>query len=551
MSISRRTCLKLASSSLILASAAASAAPHAGGPYKAALTLLKTYLDRHLAAYSLPGITVALADGSGFSTTLTAGWADVERKRPVTPGHYFQIGSISKSLCALAILKLVDEGKLSLDAEIKTLLPEYPIEGEPVTVRHLLTHSSGLASDPPLAPRTGPLWQGFTPGSAFSYSNTGFQMLGLIVAKLRGKPYPAALAEDVLGPLGMKEARSSIVSDDRDKHAIGYAPYFPDRLYPRGGRLGFGPWITMVNAAGCVTAAPGAMAAYLKWLIDSAAGKGVPLLSPASRKLFGSPAIEAAEFGTGAHYAFGLAILPIDERPVLYHTGGMLAYSSAIMVDEAAGLGAFASVNARAEDSYRPRQVTAYAIRLMRAAKEGKPLPPVPDIRTATKLDDPAKLAGSFRSANGTQVELVPLGDGLGVRRNGVTLPLQGGDDSFTVVGPGEETSGLKLDIKDGVVRSVGWKSDLYGEGVSGEIPEALRRCAGLYDSGSPWVGMMEILARPDGLWFGGTTPLIPLSDGSFRLGTDESSPERVRFDSDLNGIPQRMLFSGVDLLRV
>ena len=551
MIVSRRNCLKLATSGLVLASAAAPAvAATASGPYKAAIGLLKTYLDRHLAAYSLPGVTVALADGHGFSTILTAGWADAERKRPVTPAHYFQIGSISKSLASLAVLKLVDEGKLSLDTQIWTLLPEFPIEGPPVTVRHLLTHSSGLASDPPLAPRTGKLWQGFTPGSQFSYSNTGFQMLGLIVAKLRGKSYAEALAEDVLGPLGMIEARSSILPADRDKHAVGYAPYFPDRTYPRGGRLGFGPVITMTNAAGCVTATPGAMAVYLKWLIDSGSGKGIPLLSQASRRLFSTPAIEAAEFGAGAHYALGLAIFPIDERPVLYHTGGMLAYSSAIMVDEAAEVGVFASVNARAEDSYRPRQVTAYAIRLMRAVKEGKALPPVPQIRAATKLDDAAKLAGSFRSADGKQIELVAAGDGLALWQNGMTLPLQGGDDSFTVVGPGEETSGLKLDLKDGVVRSVGWKSDLYGAGA-GEIPQALRRCAGLYDGGSPWVGMMEVVARADGLWLGGTTPLAPLPDGSFRLGSDEWSPERVRFDSDLNGIPQRMLFSGVDLLRV
>lgn len=550
MIVSRRNCLKLASSGLVLASASASAAAKMGDPYKAAIGLLKTYLDRHLAAYSLPGITVALADGNGFSTTLTAGWADVERRRPVTPAHYFQIGSISKSLASLAVLKLVDESKLSLDSEIKTLLPDYPIEGQPVTVKHLLTHSSGLASDPPLAPRTGKLWQGFAPGSQFSYSNTGYQMLGLIVAKLRGKPYAAALAEDVLGPLGMTEARASIVSADRDRHALPYAPYFPDRAYPRGGRLGPGPWITMVNAAGCVTAAPAAMANYIQWLIGSAAGKGTALLSPASRKLFSTPAIEAAEFGAGAHYALGLAVLPIDERLVLYHTGGMLAYSSAIMVDEAAGIGAFASVNARAEDSYRPRQVTAYAIRLMRAVKEGKPLPPVPAIRTATKLDEPAKLTGSFKAADGRMAELALSGDGLALRQNGVTLPLQGGDESFTVVGPGDETSGLKLDIKDGVVRSLGWKDTLYGAGA-GETPQSLSRYAGLYDGGSPWVGMMEVVARADGLWVGGTTPLVPLPDGSFRVGSDEWSPERVRFDSEMDGVPQRMQFSGVDLLRV
>jgi CubicO group peptidase (beta-lactamase class C family) len=551
MIISRRNALKLASSGLVLASASASAASQATGPYKAAIGLLKTYLDRHLAAYSLPGITVALADGNGFSTTLTAGWADVERKRPVTAAHYFQIGSISKSLCSLAILKLVDEGKLSLDTQIWTLLPEFPIEGPPVTVRHLLTHSSGLASDPPLAPHSGKLWQGFTPGSQFSYSNTGFQMLGLIVAKLRGKPYAAALAEDVLGPLGMTEARPAILSADRDKEAVGYSPYFPDRTYPRGGRLGFGPWGTMTEASGCVAATAGAMAIYIKWLIDSASGKGTPLISAASRKMFGAPAIESAEFGPGAHYALGLAILAIDDRPVLYHTGGMLIFSSAIMVDEEAGVGAFASVNARAEESYRPRGVTAYAIRLMRAVKEGKPLPPLPEIRTATKVDGQESFIGTFRSSDGKVIELVPFGDGRGLRYNGQTLPLQTEGDSFTVVGPGDATSSIKLDLAGGGIRSVGWKDTLYGEATSAKLPEAQRLYAGLYDGGNPWIGMMEIVARPDGLWLGGTTPLVPLEDGSFRVGTDEWSPERVRFDSEIDGVPQRMLFSGVDLLRV
>lgn len=549
MIVSRRNCLKLASSGLVLASAPATAAI-AEGPYKAAIGLLKSYLDKHLAAYSLPGITVALADGNGFSTILTAGWADVERRRPVTSAHYFQIGSISKSMAGLAILKLVDEGKLSLDSDVATLLPEYPIEGDAVTVRHLLTHSSGLPDDAPLAPRTGKLWQGFKPGSQFSYSNTGYQMLGQIVAKLRRKPYADAVTEDVLKPLGMGEAKGAILSADRALHALPYSPFYPDRAYPRGGKLGPGPWITMTEASGCVTATPAAMARYIEWLIGSAAGKGIALLSPASRKLFTTPAIEASEFGSGAHYALGLAILPIDDRPVLYHTGGMLAYSSAIMVDEAAGLGAFASVNARAEDSYRPRQVTAYAIRLMRAVKEGKPLPPLPEIRSATKLDDPVKLTGRFKAADGGMIELVTSGDGLGLRHEGVVLPLQGGEDIFTVAGPGDETSALKLDIKEGKILSVGWRDKLYGEGAA-ETPQSLRRFAGLYDGGSPWVGMMEIVARADGLWAGGVVPLVPLPDGSFRLGADEWSPERVRFDSEIDGIPQRLLFSGVDLLRV
>jgi len=561
MIVSRRHCLQLATlatGGLALASAsAAEKGAVSPGPYRGAIEALKRYVEAHLAAYSVPGITIALADGAGFSTTLVAGWSNVERKLAVTPAHYFQIGSISKSLASLALLKLVDEGRLSLDDDARTHLPEIRVQnGKPFTLRQMLTHSTGLPADAPIGPRggDGSFWQGFAPGTQFSYSNLAYQMIGMIVAKLRGKPYGDALAEDVLRPLGMGEAFPAIRPVDRDHYAQGYAPFYPDRTYPRGGRLAAGPDFTFTQAAGCVAATPGIMAIYLKWLIDSAAGKGVPLLKPETRKLFTKPAIEATEFGQGAHYALGLAVLPLDDKPVLYHTGGMMAFSSSLMVDEAAGVGAFASVNARAEDSYRPRAVTTYAIRLMRAVREGKPLPAPPTIPSATKVDDAKSLAGTYRSANGQSVELVPAGDGLALRAGGGLLPLQnGGEGNFTVAGPGDETSGLHLDIDKGKVRSMGWRSSLYtADGrAPAELPEALKRCAGLYDGGNPWIGMMEVEARPDGLWLGGTTPLVALPDGSFRVGADEWGPERVRFDLEFDGRPQRMNLSGADLLRV
>jgi CubicO group peptidase (beta-lactamase class C family) len=560
MDISRRHCLQLATlatGGLALASASGAEKGAPAGPYKAAVEALRRYVEHHLKAYGLPGITIALADGAGFSTTLTAGWADVELKRPVTPAHYFEIGSISKSLASLALLKLVDEGRLSLDDDAKVHLPEIRVtNGKPFTIRHMLTHSSGLPSDPPIGPRggDGAFWQGFAPGTQFSYSNVCYQMIGMILSRLRGKPYAEALAEDVLRPLGMGEAFAAIRPADRDHYAQGYAPFHPDRLYARGGRLAAGPDFTFTNAAGCVAATPGVMAAYLRWLIDSAAGKGVALLKPETRKLFSTPAIEAAEFGQGAHYALGLAVVPLDDRPILYHTGGMLAFSSSLMVDEAAGVGAFASVNARAEDSYRPRAVTAYALRLMRAVREGRKLPEPKDVPSATKVEDAAALAGTYRAADGSAVELVPAGDGLALRAGGAVLALHNaGDGNFTVVGPDERTSGLHLDMDKGKIRTLGWRSSLYAaDGAApAVIPEALARCAGLYDGGNPWIGMMEVVARPDGLWLSGTTPLVPLPDGSFRVGSEEWGPERVRFDLEIDGRPQRMNFSGADLLRV
>ena len=530
--------------------------PGAGHDYRPAIEALRRYVDQHLAGYGLPGMALSLADAEGFSAVISAGWADIDRREAVTPAHVFQIGSISKSFCALRTLGLVDAGKLSLDSQVADILPGLALpDGARITVRHLLTHSSGLPADAPLFPRGGgeQLWQGFEPGSQFSYSNTGYMILGAIVARLDDAPYHQALTKGVFEPLGLTEVLPRIRGADQPRYAASYAPYFGDRPFPRRGRLGAGPWINMSEASGCVAATSRQMAHYVRWLIGAGRGQGAPLLSEASRRLFTTPAIAAPDFGPKAQYAFGLAVIPVDGRPCLHHTGGMISFSSAITVDTDAGVGAFASVNARAEDDYRPREVTAYAISLMRAVRDGRPMPAPPPIPSATKIDNATVLAGRFRASGGEAVELAVAGDGLALVQSGVSRPLQpAGEGVFIVCGPNEDVAALVVRSEAGVVRSVGLGATLYTpEGAAASIAPELARLAGVYDSSNPWTGQVEVVARPDGLWLNGATPLIRQSDGAFRVGPDSWTPERVRFDGDLDGRPQRLNFSGADFVRI
>jgi hypothetical protein len=297
------------------------------------------------------------------------------------------------------------------------------------------------------------------------------------------------------------------------------------------------------------------MGDYVRWLIQAGRGKGDPLLSEASRQLFVAPAVAIPIFGPGAHYAFGLALLPVDGHVCLHHTGGMLSFVSAITVDPTAGDGAFASVNASATDGYRPIAVTRYAIQLFRAVREGRPLPAPAAIEAPTRLENAKAMAGRFRTNDGETLELVVSGDGLAVEQSGVRRPLQPGDEGgFVVVGPGEESSALLVRTREGAVQSVGWGAKLYtpeGQAAMGPVPRELQRLAGIYNSDDPWNGQHEVVARPDGLWLDGVEPLTWLIDGSFRVGRDEWSPERARFDGDLNGRPTRLSLSGVDFERV
>ena len=533
--------------------------PGAGHDYGAALKALCNYVDAHRVAHGLPGMTVSVADAEGFKAVITAGWSDIDRREAVTPSQVFQIGSISKSFAGLAILRLVDAGKLNLDTEVRELLPQVPLpDGIHINVRHLLTHTSGLPEDAPVFPRGGTerLWVGFVPGTQFSYSNLGYKLLGMIVEHFEQTPYPEALEKLVLAPLGLDAVLPQIRTVDRARYAVSYSPFYTDRPFPRGGRLDRAPWVNFSAASGCVAATARQMGDYVRWLIQAGRGKGDPFLSDASRQLFLAPAVAIPIFGPGAHYAFGLALLPVDGHVCLHHTGGMLSFVSAITVDPTAGDGAFASVNASDMTGYRPVAVTRYAIQLLRAVREGKPLPLAAAIETPTHVDGAKALAGRFRSGDGATVELVAAGDGLALEQSGVRRPLQPGDDegSFVVVGPGEESSTLLVRTHDGAVQSVGWGAKLYtpdGKVPAGPLPHELQRLAGIYNSDDPWSGQHEVVARPDGLWLDGSTPLTLLNDGSFRVGPDEWSPDRIRFDGDLEGRPSRLSLSGVDFLRV
>jgi CubicO group peptidase (beta-lactamase class C family) len=151
------------------------------------------------------------------------GLANMEWSIANQPNTIFRIGSITKQFTSMLIMQLVEQGKIKLDGKLSDYLPDYRKDtGDKVTLHHLLTHTSGIPSYTGL-PRffqdisrnpykvdefvkkycSGDLE--FEPGSKFSYNNSGYFLLGVIIEKIAGKPYEQALKEKILDPLGMKD----------------------------------------------------------------------------------------------------------------------------------------------------------------------------------------------------------------------------------------------------------------------------------------------------------------------------------------------------------
>ena len=165
------------------------------------------------------------------------GYADVERKVPVSPNTVFQLQSITKTFTATAVMMLVEDNKLSVDAKIGKYLEGTPASWETITIRHLLTHTSGIKdfiNEPTvdlmkdLQPQDvirslEKLPLNFQPGERYAYSNTGYHLLGMIIEKITGDPWQNFLRTRIFKPLKMKSTDVNSATCDLGNRAFGYS----------------------------------------------------------------------------------------------------------------------------------------------------------------------------------------------------------------------------------------------------------------------------------------------------------------------------------------
>jgi CubicO group peptidase (beta-lactamase class C family) len=526
-----------------------------------AYKLLDEYIARHLAEIGAPGLTLALADRNGLLRSSQYGFADVKAGIKVAPETLFEIGSISKSFVALAILQLVEEGKLDLNKPVANYLPWLKTESKfaPFTTHHLLSHTAGLSGVPLLARVAAtPLRVGSEPGTRWVYSNMGYDLLGFLLAAIDKRPFAEVMQQRVLNPLAMSASVPVITNDARGRMAVGYAPLYPDRPLPVRGKLGEAPWIEVPEAAGSIAATAGDMGNYLQMLLNSGAfGKG-RVLSEKSFELFTRPVIKAPFRGEDASYAYGLWVSDNNGHKLLRHTGGMVAFSSAMFADQTDGLGAFASVNAaRLPGGYRPIAVVRYALALLSAAAKGQELPAAPaPLPSPAVVKNASDYAGTFSSASGEKLVLSNAADQLVLEHAGTRIVLeQAAPDLFLVKHPDFELFALGFGREKGAVveafhGSSWWTNERYAGPKKFDYPKDWDGYAGHYNSDSPWYGSTRVVIRKRQLLIGGDQELAVVEPRVFRFADDPGDTDRITFDSFVDDKATRMDVSGIEFFR-
>lgn len=543
---------------------AAAASQRDSARYAAAYQRLDDFIVRHLADVGAPGLTLTLVDRAGLLRTSQYGFADVKAGIKVAPQTLFEIGSISKSFVAIAVLQLAEEGKIDLQKPVTNYLPwlKFDSKFSPITTHHLLSHTSGLSGVPLLNRVVATtLRVGFEPGTQWVYSNIGYAILGFLIETVDRKPFADAMRQRVLNPLGMNSSAPVISNDIRDRLAIGYGPLRPDRPFPVRGQLVEAPWLEVAEAAGSIAATADDMANYMHLLLNRGAGPKGRVLSEKAFDLFTRPVIKSPFRGEDASYAYGLWVSDTNAHKLLRHTGGMVAFSSAMYADVTDGLAAFASVNAsRLPGGYRPIAVVRYALALLSAAAKGSELPPAPPaLPVPASIKKAADYAGTFTLASGAadrKLVLSAQDDQLILHHAGAEIILeQAGPDTFFVKHPDFDLFTLSFGRdKDVVVEAFHggdwWTNERYTGPKKFEYPKEWDAYTGHFHSDSPWYGSVRLVIRKGELLVGGDQPMAAIEHRVFRPAGDTSDADRLVFDTFANGQALRMTYSGVEYFR-
>ncbi len=397
-------------------------------------------VDRVMEAYRLdshiPGMVWGIVKDGRLVHVKGAGVQDIEAKRPVTPETLFRIASMTKAFTALSILKLRDEGKLSLDAPVETYVPElrgwkYPTDDSPkIRVRDLLTHTAGFVTDDPWGDRQTPLPEEefsrllkegvpFTraPGLAMEYSNLGYALLGRIVANVSGQAYKDFVRGLIFTPLGMASTGYDVAASPADRRALGYR--WEDDAWKLEPTMAHGAFGAM---GGIETSATdyAKWVAYLlsAWPARDGADAG-PVRRSSVRELstganFPTLRLRGGATGTTAcrlasTYAMGfIAAADCDLGLTMSHGGGYPGYGSHVLLLPDYGIGIFAFAN-RTYAGPRP-PVWDAAMALQRAGLlTPRPVPVSTALSTAYAAVGKMFAAGSIAAGGDVQAMNMPM----------------------------------------------------------------------------------------------------------------------------------------------
>ena len=338
-----------------------------------ALAAVDEFVAARLERLHAPGVAVGVTDRERTLGFVCRGPASLATRAPVEPDTRFQIGSISKSFAAAALLQEREAGRVDLHAPVTDYVPWFAVRpGHPrITLHHLLTHTAGL---PMGTEATGEarcaLWSlreaelCGAPGNHFLYSNDGFKLVGLALEAVTGRPAELVVADRVVAPLGMSATETAVRRDAPLPVATGYQRLCDDRPAHTGRPLVEAPLVESRTADGSIVSSAADMLAYARLILNRGDAPHGRLLSDESFALWTGGFVEDPD-EPGARYGYGLVTRTLDGYECIGHSGGMLGFTSLLLTEPASGLGVIVLLNGLDDRLETAR----FSLRALRAAR--------------------------------------------------------------------------------------------------------------------------------------------------------------------------------------
>jgi CubicO group peptidase (beta-lactamase class C family)/D-alanyl-D-alanine dipeptidase len=374
------------------------------GNYEAVATALTRFIADQMAEKRLPALSIALVDDQATVWARGFGYADAADSAPATAETTYRVASVSKLFTDLAVMQLVEAGRVALDTPIARYVPEiHPADpfGLPITLRELLAHRSGLVREPPVGnyfDPTAPTLEATTlsldsttliyaPGSRTKYSNAAITLAGYIVERVSGEPFADHMRRAVLEPLGMGSSSFDPPPDLLGRRARGTMWTTDGRTFPAPTfRLG------LVPAAGLTTTMLD-LGRFLSALFAGGRGPGGRVVADST--LAAMWGVQFGGTGRATGYGLGFAISRLDGRLRIGHAGWHYGFATELAALPREKLGVALSLTMDASNAVA-RRIADDALRLMLAVREQRPLPA---IATTEPLPGglAARLAGRWR----------------------------------------------------------------------------------------------------------------------------------------------------------
>jgi CubicO group peptidase (beta-lactamase class C family) len=518
-----------------------------------AFEYLDRFVEQKMAMVHTPGAVVALTDRERTRRVSTYGFADLETRTLVTPDTLFTIGSVGKSFTAVAVLQAHEDGLLDLHAPVTETLPWFQVQSkyEPITIHHLLTHSSGLIRGADFSPDPHSIvWAlretetGFRPGERCHYSDIGYKILGLVLQEVRGQSYGDVLQRRIFDPLGMTATEPVITHEIRPRLAKGYRPLYDDRPTHISHPLVPAAWVETDSGDGSIASTAEDMAKYVSMLLNRGKGPNGPMISEASYDLMIQAWIEGDDW-IWSNYGYGMYVFEEGGFAYIGHGGDTPGYEAYMAADLDNGYGTVVLTT----HPYPPGLIWG-VIRIFQAAYLDKPLPPTLPPPDPTRVGNGADYAGIYR-AGGKTLSLVATGEKLLLELDNERVALEvRGHDCFYVNHPHFDRYLLRFGRANGsdedapvteAYHGPDWyTNDRYTGPREFDYPQEWDAYVGHYRSFNPWETNFRVIVRkgklllvwPDGY----EEALVPVEEATFRVGEKDFLPERLRFDQVVEG---------------